>query len=70
MAHALPLPLDPNTDRDFGSQYQGPVSLLGCMHDPWENTCTCTIVSFLTDFGILIIHECIPVHTLVGCIIV
>ena len=28
------------------------------------------IVSFLTDFGILIIHECIPVQALVVCIIV
>ncbi len=30
-------------DRDFGSQYQGPGSLPGCMHDPLENTCTCTV---------------------------
>ena len=28
------------------------------------------IVSFLTDFGILIIHECIPVHALVSGIMV
>ncbi len=31
------------SDRDFGSQYFGPGSLPGCMHDPWENTCTCTV---------------------------
>ncbi len=30
-------------DRDFGSQYRGPGSLHGCMHDPWENTCTCHV---------------------------
>ncbi len=33
----------PRPDRDFGSQYQGPGCLPGCMHDPWENTCTCTV---------------------------
>ncbi len=29
--------------RDLGSRCMGPGTLPGCMHDPWENTCTCTV---------------------------
>ena len=49
---------------DFGSQNQGPDNLPGCMHGPWEGTCTvnisCILGNTLSSFSFstwLVIRE-------------